>query len=358
MSMRVHLLYETDRFGNPHGSGHIRLLRPFSHPVLMECFSITSGDEFPASGVDVVVVERGWRADATLESAEELVATIRAKGARLLYTLDDNLLDLHRCQPWQEFSTDPKRNIVRFFLRRADAVVVSTEPLKQRLLGLNSNIHVVANALDERLFVDGATGTMPRPSKGMRKLIVGYMGTHSHLRDLTMVLEPLRALLRKYRGDVEFQMVGISEDNRIAQCFEDLPFQILDTAGNHFYPDFVLWARKYLRWDMAIAPLENNRFARCKSDIKCLDYALLGIPAVYSDVEAYRSSVVHGHTGLLCANDPFVWKAALEQLTESAAMRDALASAAYNYAVDKRILKHCAIDWKNVIMPPAGKGQS
>lgn len=355
MKLRVHLLCETDRFGNPHGSAHIRLLRPFSHPVLSEFCRVTTGEGVPVDGVDIVLVERGWRADATLEAAEKLVADVRALGAKLIYTLDDNLLDLHRCQPWHEFSTDAKRNIVRFFLRKADGVVVSTEPLKQRFQHLNGEIHVVPNALDERLFIGGENGNLPRPAVANSKLVIGYMGTHSHLQDLLLVLEPLRAVLRKYQGAVEFQMVGISEDNRIVRSFEDLPFRILDTEGKHFYPDFVPWARENLCWDVAIAPLENNRFTRGKSDIKFLDYALLRIPGIYSDVEAYRHSVVDGETGMLCENVPAVWKLALEQLLEARAMRDVLLKSAYNYVVNKRILKHCASDWKNVIMAFAGK---
>lgn len=357
MKLRVHLLCETDRFGNPHGSAHIRLLRPFSHPVLSECFSVTTGETFPGGGVDVVLVERGWRADATLEAAEKLVSDVRALGARLIYTLDDNLLDLHRCQPWHEFSTDAKRNIVRFFLRKADGVVVSTEPLKQRFQHLNGEIHVVPNGLDERLFVDGRC-ILTHPATDSGKLVVGYMGTHSHLQDLLLVLEPLRAVLRKYQGAVEFQMVGISEDNRIIRSFDGLPFQILDTAGKHFYPDFVPWARENLRWDVAIAPLENNLFTRGKSDIKFLDYALLGIPGIYSDVEAYRRSVMHGETGMLCENVPAVWKVALEQLLGAQEKRQLLAESAYNYVVGKRILKYCASEWKDVIMAFAGGKQS
>ncbi len=356
MSLRVHLLYESDRFGNPHGSGHIRLLRPFSHPALTEHFIISTGADLPDGDVDVVVVERGWRADATLESAEALVAAIRTRGAGMVYTLDDNLLDLHRCQPWHEFSTDTKRNIVRCFLRSADCVAVSTEPLKKRLQHLNSRIVVVENALDERLFLSPTQNTPPprlAPSNG--KLVIGYMGTHSHLRDILMVLEPLRAILRRYQNKIEFQLVGISEDRRITQSFESLPFSILDTAGNHFYPDFVPWAKQNLNWDIAIAPLEDNEFTRSKSDIKFLDYALLGIPAIYSSVEAYRHTVRHKVTGYLAENNPAAWKFALIWLIEDEARRRTLSCAAFSHVIEQRVLKHCATNWKNVIFSAAEK---
>lgn len=350
--MRIHLLVERDRYGNPHGSGQIRLLRPFTHPSLAECFQVTVADDLPQAGTDVVLVERGWRADATLDAAEALVAAIRESGAKLIYTLDDNLLDLHRCQPWHEFSTDLKRNIVRFFLRQADGVIVSTETLRQRLQKFNRMVRVVPNALDERLFLSGAIDIAPpameKPAD--RPLVIGYMGTHSHLRDLMMVLEPLRALLREYRDRIEFHLVGITEDSRIIRCFDALPFRVLDTEGNHFYPDFVPWAKEHLRWDMAIAPLEDNEFSRSKSDIKFLDYALLGIPAVYSNVEAYRHTVENGKTGLLCDNTPDAWYAALREMVESYPLRQGVTKFAREFASSQRLLRNSALNWQDAIL--------
>ena len=353
--MRVHLLVERDRYGNPHGSGHIRLLRPFTHPALTECFQVTVEDALPQAGADVVLVERGWRADATLETAEALVAGIREMGAKLIYTLDDNLLDLHRCQPWHEFSTDLKRNIVRFFLRQADGVIVSTEALKQRLRRLNPSICVVPNALDERLFLNGDACPAPAEKAAGEPLIIGYMGTHSHLDDLMMVLEPLRALLREYQGRVKFELVGISADIRIMECFDFLPFNVLNTDGKHFYPDFVPWAKQHLRWDMAIAPLVDNVFSHGKSDIKFLDYALLGIPAIYSNVEAYRHTVQHGTTGMLCDNTPKAWRAALGEIVESFPLRQSMASSAYEFVSTQRLLRQSATNWKDAILAIANK---
>ncbi len=350
--LRVHLLVERDRYGNSHGSGHIRLLRPFSHPILSECFQVTTGEAFPQGGVDVVLVERGWRADASLEMAENLVASIRALGATLIYTLDDNLLDLHRCQPWHEYSTDAKRSIVRYFLRQADGVVVSTEPLRQRLRKLNSAICVVPNALDERLFLSEDIWNEKKPAG--EPLVIGYMGTHSHLDDLMMVLEPMRSILRKYQGRIEFQIVGISEDNRVIQCFESLPFRILNTEGSHFYPDFVPWAKKNMRWDLAIAPLEDNVFNDSKSDIKFLDYSMLGIAGIYSDVGAYKHSVEHGETGWLCDNASQAWKSALERMIEDALLRKSIALSAFDFVSGTRLLNPSAMNWKNAVLSCSG----
>ena len=46
-------------------------------------------------GADVVVVERFWRPHSvTIADAQRLVRRIREAGSTLIYTLDDNLIDL------------------------------------------------------------------------------------------------------------------------------------------------------------------------------------------------------------------------------------------------------------------------
>lgn len=339
---RVHLLVERDMHGNPHGAGQIRLLRPFAHPRLQAQFAVSSDVWLPQQPVDIVIVERGWRADTTLAMADELVAAIRQSGARLVYTLDDNLLDLHLNEPWFGFSTHEKRNIVRYFLRHADLVVVSTEPLRQRVAALARQVVVLPNALDDTLW------TAP-PVSPPAVLTFGYMGTHSHLDDLLLVLEPLRAAMHAAPVEVEFQLVGISEDARITRCFDGLRFEVRDTGGQHFYPDFVPWAAQHLNWHFAIAPLTDSAFARSKSDIKYLDYALLGIPAIFSDVEAYRYTVRHERTGLLVPNTPADWQAALLRLMTDAALRRQLAQAAREQVQTERTWATQAVTWVELL---------
>jgi glycosyltransferase involved in cell wall biosynthesis len=40
--------------------------------------------------------------------------------------------------------------------------------------------------------------------------------------------------------------------------------------------------------DLALAPLEINRFNECKSNLRLLEYGVLGIPVIATDIEPYR----------------------------------------------------------------------
>ncbi len=345
MSMRVHVLYETDRLGQPHGCSHIRLLRPLQHPSLADQLKVSHGTYLPDGVLDAVIVERYWRPDTTLEAIDELVAALRQRGIRLIYTLDDNLLDVERHQAWYATADSVQCHKVARFLRLADGVIVSTEALKQRCKKLNPRIAVVENALDEQLFLPADSHEPPQPWRNNERLTIGYMGTFSHLQDLMMVLEPLRTVLREAAGLVEFQIVGIAQEESLAACFDGLPFRVLDTGGKHFYPDFVAWARQNLCWDLAIAPLVDNAFTRCKSDIKFLDYSLLGIPGIYSQVEAYRQSVHHGETGWLCPNDPAAWIESLLHAIGHREQRGSISASAFKQVEESRMLRTCAGRW-------------
>ena len=140
------------------------------------------------------------------------------------------------------------------------------------------------------------------------------MGTLTHEADLRMVLAPLRALLSRHAGRVRLELVGGAAGQRMASLFEGLPFRMRDPGNEDPYPRFVPWMRQHLRWDVAIAPLEDDAFTRGKSDLKYLDYGALGIPGVFSDVRPYRDTVRHRETGLLAANEPGAWAEALEEI--------------------------------------------
>jgi hypothetical protein len=82
-------------------------------------------------------------------------------------------------------------------------------------------------------------------------------------------------------------------------------------------------------WGAGIAPLLSGRFESFKTDVKYREYGGCRIPGIYSAVPPYTDSVVDGRTGLLVANDPAAWLAALVRLRSDPAEGAALATAAF-----------------------------
>ncbi|MEO6324211.1 MAG: glycosyltransferase, partial [Thermoanaerobaculia bacterium] len=165
-----------------------------------------------------------------------------------------------------------------------------------------------------------------------------------HDEDLMMVLAPLREVLARYRGRVTLELVGVAQGHDVAKQFQGLPLSFQDPRDASFYPLFHEWMRKTLQWDIAIAPLVDNAFTRCKSDIKYLDYGALGVPGVFSDSAAYRDTVKHGETGFL-AGDARSWRDGLVELIENRPLREAMGRRANHELMATRTLTRAAPSW-------------
>ncbi|MBU0705407.1 MAG: glycosyltransferase, partial [Chloroflexi bacterium] len=334
----------------PHGSAYIRLLRPLTHPNLRNNLQITAGLEYEGQDIDAVIVDRLWRPDISRALAEGLVEDVRRAGAKLIYALDDNLPDLPEhlwplASQGEIWSAKEHLWIVRFFLRQADAVWVTTPTLGERLAEFNSEILVVPNALDERLLVSGRLPPVDSPF-GRRRKVIGYMGTLTHDDDLMMVAPALRAVWERHREEIEFQLVGVIGHRDTLQALEGLPVRVISPNPEEIeYPLFMLWFTSHLSWDIAISPLANTPFNNCKSDIKFLDYSAIGAAGVYSRVPAYESSVYHLETGCLVENDANAWVEAMKELLCDDHLRMQLAQNAIQYLYSKRTLAHCSHNW-------------
>jgi hypothetical protein len=285
---------------------------------------------------------------ASLESAQEIVDRARADGACLIYHLDDNLLDLDDNTPFRKPIDTGQKMMIRYLARRADGVIVSTENLKQRMARFNASIAVVATAIDERLFVSETVAPPPSGDNRGGKTI-GYMGTFTHEADIMMVAQALRGVLRSHAGDVALEFVGGFVDPSILDFFQGLPVRVLDAGPHSEYPAFVRWMVDNIKWDIAIAPLTQTRFTRCKSDIKLLDYGALGISGIYSKVEPYEGVVEHLGTGYLATNSVEAWSEAFELLIRDDQLRGQIANKARDYVLSRRCLSRCATLWRDAI---------
>ncbi|HHX43561.1 MAG TPA: glycosyltransferase family 4 protein [Chloroflexi bacterium] len=333
---RLHVLYEWGDDLRPHGSAYIRLLRPLSHPAVQGALDVTFGRDDEGQPVDAVIVDRLWRPemwlgdDAAMARARRLVEAAHARGARFLYALDDNLLEVHG----PDAGANPQAAVVDYWLRAADGVLVTTEALRQRFAPLNPRIVVVPNALDERL-LPGAV----RPTSADDRVVIGYMGTLTHDEDLRMIAPALRTVCARHPGEVELQVVGVVERRETLNALDGLPLRMVSPFPEEGeYPLFIVWLTHRLRWDIALAPLVDTPFNACKSDLKHLDYAAMGAAGVYSRVPSYAGTVRHGETGWLAANDTASWVEALETLIARPALRHALARAAADYLYTERVL--------------------
>ena len=187
-----------------------------------------------------------------------------------------------------------------------DLITVATPRLKEILLPFNPNIEVIPNYLDNSLWKLKNDNLL---EAGKQKIVVGYMGGHTHKADLLMVLPALLQLVEKYPERIQFQFWGINPPNELMK---------ISTVNwcptkSSLYTDFVEYFQEQ-KMDIAIAPLTDNSFNRCKSPIKFFEYSAIGVPGVYSHITPYENIIENEKDGLL-AGSTEEWVNALSKLT-------------------------------------------
>jgi len=342
-SLKIHIVYEYGSDLRPHPSSYIRLIRPLTHPSLYESLDVTFGPRVTQYPVEAVIVDRLWRPDITPMLAKQLVYDIHNLGARFIFALDDNLLDL----PQERHDWPQERHLaaLHIFLQHSDVVWVTTNALKERLSSYPQPIFVIPNALDERLVTPGRWTTSVSPFNETR-FKIGFMGTMTHDTDLLMIAPALQKLSQQYPKAFELQIIGGIQQKNSLEALRGITVKYFSPPPEEQeYPLFMLWLMSQFNWEIALAPLVDTPFNSCKSDIKFLDYCALGAAGIYSRVAAYKTNIKDLETGWLVQNQVEIWYQALEALLTDNELRKQLVHNARRYLFAERTLAQCARSW-------------
>ena len=230
--------------------------------------------------------------------------------------------------------------------KRAAGVTVSTNQLAREYFPYNPYIYVMPNYLDKDKW------EVPIVKRQDEKIRIGWCGGNAHRDDLAMVSKVIERLVKEYDGKVVFETMGMTR-HELSGAFpmpptpaEGCPSCGFEGTLHHFpaeaYENFpmVLGSRG---WDIAIAPVIDNAFGNCKSDLKVKEYSALGYPVVASDVRPYRDAKRAGAPVLL-AETYDEWYTALKSLIDDPVKRQEMSRQAKEWSeqnwIQDRILEH------------------
>lgn len=187
---------------------------------------------------------------------------------------DDLMFELPPDNPFRDRVYPDIRERLARAIGSCDRLVVATEPLADAYRSMASDIRVVPNYLDERVW----GGLRCRRRRGDRPRF-GWAGAQQHGGDLKIVFEVVKATSK----EIDWVFFGL--------CFEEWLEYVAEV---HDPVDFDQYPAKLasLDLDCAIAPLACNRFNEAKSNLKILEYGALGIPVVCTDLAPYRGAPV------------------------------------------------------------------
>ncbi|MDF3936913.1 glycosyltransferase [Pseudomonas citronellolis] len=303
---------------DPYGCGHYRMIQPFA---AMHAGHLLQGGvsdrlmsvvELERLAPDAVIFQR-----QVLPVQQDVLRDAKAfSGAFRVFELDDYIVDLPHKNPHRQHMPKDIANMLRTSVALCDRFVVSSEPLAEAFsrLGLHSDIRVIGNRLPISWW--GALAGDSQRRVG-RKPRVGWAGGVGHTGDLELIAEVVKALA----NEVEWVFMGLCPDTLRPYVHEF-----------HRGVPIVDYPRKLasLNLDLALAPLEQNLFNECKSNLRLLEYGACGYPVICTDILCYEGDLPVTRV----RNQTSAWIAAIrEQLADM----DALAAAgdALRHAVQR-----------------------
>ena len=289
---------------------------------------------------DVVVIQQPSRTQHV-----EAIRAANNAGKFTVAELDDDVWNLSPLNPSHVYWDRPevKRN-ARACVEEADIVTTPTHLLAEKLRTMNPNVKVLPNMLP----TDG--WDYPEPKVQVEdKVVLGWAGSSSHGGDFRAVNGVIQQLLDRY-PHVEFALVGGPGEIELEEHERIRP---LDATDIRRYPKILE------NFDVGLIPLADTAFNRSKSDLKFVEYSMLGIPSVASKLEPYLRTIKHGENGFL-ATSPKDWLKYLTRLIEDVELRRTIGARAQEYA-RTRTIEHAIEKWERAYgltrPDPTSKGE-
>jgi glycosyltransferase involved in cell wall biosynthesis len=164
---------------------------------------------------------------------------------------------------------------VRRGLAAAHRLIVGTEPLADAFRNRIGDIRIVPDALEWKIW--GALRAMRRQGE---KLRVGWAGAPQDAGGLEFMAEVAEATCKA----VDWVFFGRVPEPIRPYAAEFHEFHG-DRQDSRTYPEKLA----SLDLDLALAPLAINRFNEAKSNLRLLEYGILGWPTLCSDIFPYQT---------------------------------------------------------------------
>ncbi|VVN98229.1 hypothetical protein PS718_02446 [Pseudomonas fluorescens] len=253
------------------GSGHYRVRQPFAALKAANLIGGTVSDE----GLAPTELERMapdtiiFQGQHTTPHLEYMENTKAFSNAFKVYELDDYILDVPAGNLNHELLPKDIAKRLRKALGLCDRLVVSTQPLANALKGFNPDIRVIENRLPSHWW-----SSLSSHRQQGRKPRVGWAGGSSHSSDLQVIAEVVRELA----GEVEWVFMGMCPP-----ALRPYIHEFHRGVSIEKYPQRLAG----LNLDLALAPLQDNFFNACKSNLRLLEYGACGFPVICSDILCY-----------------------------------------------------------------------
>jgi hypothetical protein len=264
---------------------------------------------------------------ATLPYTEERMIKLlnlrKHWNCKLVIDIDDNLYAVPHNNV-EQVKTAKLMPAIQASIAMADGVTVSVPRLQDVYKNLNKEFYVNNNGLDFDIW-----DKLKKTNKKHEGIRIGWRGASGHFDDLAIVKPVLKELQKNY--PVTIVTLGEKMDEE---------YETHHWVGMLEYPQKLA----SMDLDIAVVPLVDSAYNRCKSNLCYLEFSALKVPTVLSPVENQKDHPT------LYAKSKYEWYDQLEKLIKSSALRQELTQKNYdfvkeNYNITQQV--HPLNDWMN-----------
>jgi O-antigen biosynthesis protein len=169
----------------------------------------------------------------------------------------------------------------RELLDLADYLTCPTEPLADALreLGSSAKVCVIPTALDFDLARWSSEHFLSQEMPA--QLNIGWSGGSRVGRDLEIMVHDLVKIAREYPNVTIF----IAGSLKYAPLFSEIPAKQLRLIE---WVDYDRYPALLSKFDLALIPMQDHAYNRCKSALKVIDYGAVGVPSICSPVAPFK----------------------------------------------------------------------
>lgn len=231
--------------------------------------------------------------------ARDYISEAKENGVKIILDLDDWIEFPEWHSNHNGFYTPEIEARTKHYLKIADVVWCASEYLMYELVN-----HDYCS-VDKLLYVPNAIDFSqpqftPQKWQGGR-YTVGWIGASNHQYDIQKLGKPLEKLLNA-RKDYDILCAGISNSDPDTERYWSF---IQSVFTSNFKLDHGRFKRveamdsynyafSYNLCDLMLAPLHNDLFCKCKSNLKVLEAGAFSLPIICSNVEPYKEFIRQG----------------------------------------------------------------
>lgn len=205
----------------------------------------------------------------------------------------------------------------------SDLITVTQPHLAEVFKKYNDNVVCLPNCVDPALWQK-----LPLKRSNPDEVRLFWAGGCSHYIDWLHLVEPLRIVMEQNKN-VKLVVMGQAFEATLRELPQDR-VEIHPWVHFEAYPMRV----SILDPDISLIPLDDNEFNRCKSNIKWVEMAAMGVPSVVSAVSPY---IEHYNGKNMVAVDNFddAWIQGMNALINDRILRAKIGAEAQQTVMDK-----------------------